>query len=353
MAHASPRPLQSNRRTLALLIAPQRRSGLHELAQDECSAALPFAHGLRVIDFQLGNLMRAGIDEVIVLQPGLPRSCLRDHIRRVWRKGFRRIACIGGYSVADDQGLKELHRFLALIDGINPDDLLLLSADHICDPDLAKLTAIHQLERNLVTLGAHGSGDELGSGAVGEWITALNAGIKTGIGLMVVDWKWLKGHLGEQVQIDDSLPQQVIMAASREAGLQIRDVGDARLYWRRLDCLDTFRVTWLDFLCNPTLPCGLPLPPDATRAFSDLPPPQTNVRDSVIMPGGSVGPRAMVSRAIIAPGAHVPDGMVIGQDSEFDSRMFRQTPAGTTLVTADMLAAAAPSRRERESANGC
>lgn len=331
----------SARRVLALLIAPWHRSALHELTEAECSAALPFAHGVKVVDFQLANLARAGLREVIVLQPGLPRSSLRDHIRRIWRPSFRRIACLGGHGSAGQQDYGALHRFLALIEGVDPDDLLLLATDHICESDIAGLVAFHQTGHNLVTLGAHQAGEITDSGPVSEWIAALNGGAKPGIGMVALDWKWFRACLARLPETGADLPQQVIMAASREAGLQVRDAGDAGLYWRRLDCLDTFRVTWLDFISGPQLPCSLPLPPALARTFETGAQAPPNMHDSVIMPGASVSDRAHVSRAIIAPGAHVPDGMVIGQDPGQDARLFRVTPGGTTLVTADMLAAAA------------
>ncbi|VDC25111.1 sugar phosphate nucleotidyltransferase [Pseudogemmobacter humi] len=330
----------SARRELALLIAPWHPDALHELTETECSAALPFAHGVKVVDFQLANLARAGLREVIVLQPGLPRSSLRDHIRRVWRPSFRRIACLGGHACAGQQDYGALHRFLALIEGVDPDDLLLLAADHICESDIAGLIAFHQAGRNLVTLGAHQAG---GAGPFTDWIAALNGGARAGIGMVVLNWKWFRACLARLPGAGADLPQQVIMAASREAGLQMRDAGEAGLYWRRLDCLDTFRLAWLDFISGPGLPCSLPLPPAMAQRFNTGAGAGVlrGMGDSVVMPGASVSPRAHVSRAIIAPGAHVPDGMVIGEDPEQDARLFRVTPGGTTLVTAEMLATAA------------
>ncbi len=331
------------RRTLALLVAPERREAFHELTETGCSAALPFAWGLRLIDFQLANLMRAGIDEVIVLQPGPGQATLRNHIRQVWRPVFRRIACLGMQTsaLAGDPG--GLHRFLALVEGVLPDELLLLSADQVCETDLSELLAFHRSGRNCMTLGAHAAeGQAAIRGPLGQWIAAMNGGEGAGIGVVVLDWHWFRRWLAQQPEVPSDLPQQAIMAATREAGLQVHRAADAGRYWRRVDGLDAFRVTWLDFICGPRLPCSLPVPPDHVgMQVPDLSP-RTNVRDSVIMPGASVAERALVSRAIIAPGAHVPDGMVIGQDPEVDARLFRRAPGGTTLVTAGMLAALQP-----------
>ncbi len=341
------RALSPPRRTLALLVAPERREAFHGLAETGCSAALPFAWGLRVIDFQLANLMRAGIAEVIVLQPGRGQAALRNHIRQVWRPVFRRIACLGMHPSVLAGAPGGLHRFLTLVEGVSPDELLLLSADQICETDLAELLAFHRAGRNLVTLGAHDAEEQAGAkDPVKQWIAGMNGGANGGIGAVVLDWHWFRLWLAQLPDVPPDLPRQAIMAAAREAGLQVHRTADAGLYWRRVDGLDAFRVTWLDFICGPQLPCSLPVPPDHVGRRVMDPSPRTNVRDSVIMPGASVGERAFVLRAIIAPGAHVPDGMVIGQDGEVDARLFHRTPGGTTLVTAAMLAALQPEGTE-------
>ena len=60
--------------------------------------------------------------------------------------------------------------------------------------------------------------------------------------------------------------------------------------------------------------------------------------------GARVAPGARLSRAIVAPGAIVPAGLVVGEDAQDDARWFRVTPGGTTLLTAPMLAARAADR---------
>ena len=327
------------RRTLAVLVAPDRREAFRGLTG--CIAALPFAWGLRIIDFQLANLMRAGIAEVIVLQPGAGPSGLRNHIRQVWRPVFRRIACLAtDAAITGDPG--GVRRFLALVGSMEPDDLLLLPADHVCEADLASMLAFHRGGRNLVTLGLHAGGageDGAAAGPLKRWSAATRGGESARIGTVALDWHWFRRWLAQLPEVPADLPRQAIVAATREAGLHVHRTADAGSYWRRVDGLDAFRVTWLDFICGPRLPCSLPVPPDHVGMRVLEAGPRTNVRDSVIMPGASVAERAFVSRAVIAPGAHVPDGMVIGQDAAVDARLFRRAPGGTTLMTAGMLAA--------------
>jgi len=61
------------------------------------------------------------------------------------------------------------------------------------------------------------------------------------------------------------------------------------------------------------------------------------VEDSVILPGCEVKSRARISRAIIAAGCVVPEGLVIGDDIDDDRARFQVTPNGVTVVTPRML----------------
>ncbi len=62
------------------------------------------------------------------------------------------------------------------------------------------------------------------------------------------------------------------------------------------------------------------------------------LRDSVILPEVRIGENCRIDRAIIDRGTVIPDGTVIGEDSEADrARGFRVTDTGVTLVTPDML----------------
>lgn len=61
------------------------------------------------------------------------------------------------------------------------------------------------------------------------------------------------------------------------------------------------------------------------------------IEDSVILPGCEVKARARISRAILAPGCVVPEGIVIGEDLDDDRARFQVTPNGITVVTPRML----------------
>jgi len=61
------------------------------------------------------------------------------------------------------------------------------------------------------------------------------------------------------------------------------------------------------------------------------------VEDAVVLPDVEIAPRAMVKRAILDRGCHIPEGMVIGLDPKEDAKRFLVTEQGVTVVTPDML----------------
>ena len=64
----------------------------------------------------------------------------------------------------------------------------------------------------------------------------------------------------------------------------------------------------------------------------------TQVEESVVLPGVTIGRHVRIKRAIIDRGCDIPEGMIIGEDHEQDRQQgFRVTGNGIVLVTPDML----------------
>jgi len=64
----------------------------------------------------------------------------------------------------------------------------------------------------------------------------------------------------------------------------------------------------------------------------------TQVEESVVLPGVTIGRHVRINKAIIDRGCNIPEGMIIGEDHEQDrQRGFRVTGKGVVLVTPDML----------------
>ena len=64
----------------------------------------------------------------------------------------------------------------------------------------------------------------------------------------------------------------------------------------------------------------------------------SRAHEAVILPYCNVGRGARLNRVIVDSGVRIPEGMVIGEDPEFDARRFRVTERGVVLVTRDMMA---------------
>ncbi|WP_420862214.1 glucose-1-phosphate adenylyltransferase [Algirhabdus cladophorae] len=67
-----------------------------------------------------------------------------------------------------------------------------------------------------------------------------------------------------------------------------------------------------------------------THSFSQL-------EGVVALPYAEVGRRAFIKNAIIDRGVKIPEGLIVGEDPEFDAKRFRRTDAGICLITQDMI----------------
>ncbi|HZY17716.1 MAG TPA: glucose-1-phosphate adenylyltransferase [Ramlibacter sp.] len=62
------------------------------------------------------------------------------------------------------------------------------------------------------------------------------------------------------------------------------------------------------------------------------------IRETVILPGCTIGRGCRLTKVVIDRGCDLPDGTVIGEDPEEDARRFHRSPNGVVLVTGEMLA---------------
>ncbi|SEE26362.1 glucose-1-phosphate adenylyltransferase [Bradyrhizobium erythrophlei] len=62
-----------------------------------------------------------------------------------------------------------------------------------------------------------------------------------------------------------------------------------------------------------------------------------NVDNAVIMPYVNVGRGARLRNVVIDRGVRIPEGLVVGEDPEFDGKRFRTTENGITLITQSMI----------------
>ena len=63
----------------------------------------------------------------------------------------------------------------------------------------------------------------------------------------------------------------------------------------------------------------------------------TRVDSSVVLPDVYIGKNCQISHAVIDKGCEIPDGTIIGADSDEDEKRFSVSPNGVVLVTPEML----------------
>jgi glucose-1-phosphate adenylyltransferase len=63
----------------------------------------------------------------------------------------------------------------------------------------------------------------------------------------------------------------------------------------------------------------------------------SNIESSVILPDVTIGKNCSINHAVIDRGCEIPDGMVIGENSEEDKQRFYVSPKDVVLVTPEML----------------
>lgn len=372
---------------VAILLAGGRGSRLHELTDNLAKPAVAFGRRNRIVDFTLENLRRSGLSEVLVATQYCADP-LEDYLNRCWRPVFGtglRLRRASGRGMAERcyAGTADaVWKNAAEIDALAPREVIVLSADHVYAMDYQPMIAAHRAAGGAVTLAADvvpldearafGCIEARADGRVTGFVEKPDqppaiAGepgrALVSMGIYVFDWAWLRERLRRDAADPASthdFGHDILPAAVAEGEVQVvrgapQDGG--AFFWRDVGTLDAFRATWLAF--DGSAPCPLPsvapvpaarLVPalreasaaldDAGRVVPLAPALQdgAEVEASVLMPGARVGEGCRLRGVILAPGTRLPDGLTVGHDPQEDALWFRVTPAGTVLVTPQMLA---------------
>jgi len=62
-----------------------------------------------------------------------------------------------------------------------------------------------------------------------------------------------------------------------------------------------------------------------------------HINEAVLLPQVTVGPSCRLKRVVIDRGCTLPEGLVIGEDPDYDAERFFRTENGVVLVTQDAL----------------
>lgn len=374
---------------LAIVMAGGRGARLHELTDRMCKAMLPFVRRRRLVDFTMENVLRSGLKSAIVVGQYLPDP-LHTYLGTAWAGRFSAGGMMLLFDGSGDAALPRydgtadaLHQLAARIDAEGAHEVLILSADHVSEMDYRPLIAAHRASSARITLAAkavdHDQArglrvvDMRADGAMTGFADRPNTPVTlpdqpdqalASIGVCVCDWDWLRQKLAEDSQSDSSshdFDHDIVPLAVRDGEVQVyrwETEGERPAFWRSIDTLDAFRETALLFETGDA-PCGLPSPELASaepalsrfgmsttvgglRLFAPLRSRAGRadwgvVEDSVLMDGARMTPGCRLTRALIAPGVTLPEGLVVGEDPVEDRRWFRVTPGGTTLVTTQMV----------------
>ena len=136
---------------LAMVLAGGNGTRLHPLTIEHAKTALPFAHGYRIVDFVLSNLVNSDVSSIHVLVQYKPRSLI-THIQTAWapwsRGGQPAINIVlpetgvqgGAFKGTADAVYQNRH----LIERERPDLVAVFAADHVYRIDVRQMAHFHQ-----------------------------------------------------------------------------------------------------------------------------------------------------------------------------------------------------------------
>jgi glucose-1-phosphate adenylyltransferase len=139
------------RKTLALILAGGVGSRLNVLVHRRAKPAVPFGGIYRIIDFAMSNVMNSGLERVGILTQYLPYS-LTDHIGNGHPWGLvgrsREVTILPPHQAAQGsdwyQGTADaVFRNLGYVERHDPEQVLILSGDHVYSMDYAAMISEH------------------------------------------------------------------------------------------------------------------------------------------------------------------------------------------------------------------
>ena len=354
-------------KTLALILAGGAGGRLGVLTEHRAKPALPFAGTLRLIDFSLSNCLHSGLKDVWVVEQ-YQLHTLNDHLAngRPWDLD----RTYGGLQVLppsaeDEEGqggfakgnADAIYRQRQLIREFAPDEIVVLSADHVYKLDYRDMLDLHRergAEVTMVTTRVPAGDDASRFGVVqtdaegrvtnfaykpkeprGDQITA-EVFVYDAVRLLNTLEEVVKGGGELKDYGDELLPRFVKGGRAWAFPLEgyWRDVGTPESYWQaHADLLASDDKLGLDHPDWPILTYGPQHLParflQRAKVVNSLVSPGCTVggtvTDSVLSPGVVVEPGATVSRSVllhdawIKAGAQVT-GAIVDEDAEIGSR---------------------------------
>ncbi len=150
-----------NKEIVAMVLAGGRGSRLGKITNEIAKPAVPFGGKYRIIDFALSNCTNSGIMNVGVVTQYQPQI-LNEHVGNGAPWGLNRhqggATILQPYTSTDGEKWFEgtahsIYQNINYIDRYNPDHVLILSGDHIYKMDYGKMLRFHKEKNAKLTVG--------------------------------------------------------------------------------------------------------------------------------------------------------------------------------------------------------
>ena len=338
---------------IAMLLAGGQGSRLYALTQDVAKPNMPFGGKYRIIDFPLSNCANSGIDTVGVLTQYRPLQ-LNSYIGggQPWDLDSTDggVFILPPYQTAGEAGswfsgtANAIYQNISFIEMYDPDNVLILSGDHIYKMDYSKMLREHIEKDAACTIAVLQVSMEdatrfgiMNVGADG-YVSEFEEKPKqpksdlASMGIYIFNWKKLRKYLIEDENDPNSSKDfgKNIIPKMLAAGEKLwpytfdgywRDVGTIDSLWEAnmevLDPensgIDIFDKTWKIYSRNPVLPAQKigpraivqdSLVTEGCKIYG-------NVRHSVLSAGVVVEEGATVEDAVLMDGVVVKAGAVV------------------------------------------
>ncbi|MCK8825431.1 glucose-1-phosphate adenylyltransferase [Fuchsiella alkaliacetigena] len=331
--------------TLALILAGGKGSRLDILSQQRAKPSVPFAGKYRIIDFSLSNCVNSGIYQVGVLTQYMPFS-LNDHIGvgGPWtldrRSGSVTLLhpCTGKLGEGDwyEGTAHAVQQNIDFIEAQDPDNVIILSGDHVYKMDYNKLITYHQQQGADLTIAAQPVPKEeasrFGILDVDEELKIMDFQEKpddppsnlASMGIYVFDKEVLIEKLKKHCSPESSdFGHHIIPVTIDDCDSFAYEFTD---YWRDVGTVKSFWEANLDLISSST---KLNLNDQNWKIYtrSEERPfvkfgPQGRVRQSIVVNGATI--HGEVKNSIISPGVVIEEGAIVKDSIIFDDTVIKE-----------------------------
>ena len=367
---------------VAMILAGGQGSRLGALTKKVAKPAVPYGGKYRIIDFPLSNCVHSGIDTVGVLTQYQPLE-LNTYIGNgnPWEldRNHGGVYVLPPYQSAEagewyKGTANAIYQNLGFLEGFSPENVLILSGDHIYKMQYADMLEVHKQTDAAVTIAvmpvpweeASRFGimnvDENGIITEFEEKPAEPKSNLASMGIYIFKYEILKKYLTEDEQDKNSVNdfgKNIIpnMLANGEKMVSLsfedywKDVGTIQSLWEaNMDLVDDppkFDINdrkWIIYSRNPVLEpqyigrhatilnstvtegCVIDGKVVHSVLFDAVEIGEgSEIYDSVVMPGAVIGKNVVIKKSVIGPGVVIRDGARIGteqlSDNEYASNL--------------------------------